>query len=98
MFEGFGIEMRDESPAARPGMDSPMTADLVSLVMEATGRPPVAKLGWTDVARFSALGIPAVNFGAGSPLLAHKQDEQVPVGDLTMMESILRRWLGSDSA
>ncbi|WP_300768361.1 succinyl-diaminopimelate desuccinylase [uncultured Bifidobacterium sp.] len=95
MFEGFGIEMRDESPAARPGMDSTMTADLARLVCERTGRHPVAKLGWTDVARFSALGVPAVNFGAGSPLLAHKRDEQVPVGDLRLMESILREWLTS---
>ena len=54
----------------------------------------MAKLGWTDVARFAALGIPAVNLGAGDPLLAHKHDEQVPESDLTLMAGILRDWLG----
>ena len=86
VFEGFGIEMKDESPSARPGLDDPLAQSL--------GREPVAKLGWTDVARFAALGIPAVNLGAGDPLLAHKHDEQVPESDLTLMAGILRDWLG----
>lgn len=93
MFEGFGIEMKDESPSARPGMDSPLAQSLASLVRERTGREPLAKLGWTDVARFALLGIPAVNLGAGDPLLAHKQDEQLPESDLTLMDGILRDWL-----
>ena len=94
VFEGFGIEMKDESPSARPGLDDPLAQSLVGLVRERTGREPVAKLGWTDVARFAALGIPAVNLGAGDPLLAHKHDEQVPESDLTLMAGILRDWLG----
>ena len=93
MFEGFGIEMKDESPSARPGMDSPLAASLARLVKERTGREPLAKLGWTDVARFAILGIPAVNLGAGSPLLAHKHDEQLPESDLALMADILERWL-----
>ncbi len=56
-------------------------------------RQPLAKLGWTDVARFSILGVPAVNLGAGSPLLAHKNNEQVPNSDLTLMTGILIDWL-----
>ena len=94
VFEGFGIERKDESPSARPGLDDPLAQSLVGLVRERTGREPVAKLGWTDVARFAALGIPAVNLGAGDPLLAHKHDEQVPESDLTLMAGILRDWLG----
>ena len=94
VFEGFGIEMKDESPAARPGLDAPLAASLADLVRQRTGREPLAKLGWTDVARFAALGIPAVNLGAGSPLLAHKHDEQLPESDLTLMASILEDWLG----
>ncbi|WP_289097425.1 succinyl-diaminopimelate desuccinylase [uncultured Bifidobacterium sp.] len=93
VFEGFGIEMKDESPSARPGMDDPLVQSLVDLVRERTGREPLAKLGWTDVARFSQLGIPAVNLGAGSPLLAHKHDEQLPETDLTLMAGILTDWL-----
>ena len=93
MFAGFGIEMKDESPSARPGMDDPLAASLAALVKERTGRDPQAKLGWTDVARFAQLGVPAVNLGAGSPLLAHKHDEQVAVSAVTRMASILLDWL-----
>ena len=93
VFEGFGIEMKDESPSARPGLNSPLAQSLVSLVKERTGRDPLAKLGWTDVARFAILGIPAVNLGAGSPLLAHKQDEQLPETDLLLMADLLEDWL-----
>ncbi|MBT1181696.1 succinyl-diaminopimelate desuccinylase [Bifidobacterium sp. CP2] len=93
VFEGYGIEMKDESPSARPGMDAPLAVSLAKLVKERTGRDPLAKLGWTDVARFSQLGVPAVNLGAGDPLLAHKHDEQLPESDLTLLADILLRWL-----
>jgi len=93
VFEGFGIEMKDESPSARPGMDAPMAVSLAKLVRERTGREPLAKLGWTDVARFSLLGVPAVNLGAGSPLLAHKHDEQIAESELATMAGILEDWL-----
>ena len=85
--------MKDESPSARPGLNSPLAQSLVSLVKERTGRDPLAKLGWTDVARFAILGIPAVNLGAGSPLLAHKQYEQLPETDLLLMADLLEDWL-----
>lgn len=93
VFEGFGIEMKDESPSARPGLTSELATSLVDLVRSRTGREPLAKLGWTDVARFSMLGIPAVNLGAGSPLLAHKHDEQLPETDLLLMADLLEDWL-----
>lgn len=93
VFEGFDIEMKDESPSARPGLNDATALQLVHLVKERTGRDPVAKLGWTDVARFSRLGIPAVNLGAGNPLFAHKADEQLPEGDLVEMAGILHDWL-----
>ncbi|KFI63207.1 succinyl-diaminopimelate desuccinylase [Bifidobacterium cuniculi] len=95
VFEGFGIEMKDESPSARPGLTDPLAQSLVALVKERTGRDPLPKLGWTDVARFSQLGVPAVNLGAGSPLLAHKHDEQLPETDLTLMADLLKDWLGA---
>lgn len=97
VFKGFDIEMKDESPAARPGMDAQLTRSLANLVYERTGSKPQAKLGWTDVARFSQLGVPAVNFGAGDPLLAHKHDEQIPESDLLLMTDILRQWLSREN-
>ncbi len=93
VFQGFSVRMCDESPAARPGLDSPWARSLADLVARTTGQQPRAKLGWTDVARFSALGLPAVNLGAGDPLLAHKADEQVPLDDLVRLEAILVEWL-----
>lgn len=93
IFAGYGIVMHDESPSARPGMDAPMSVSLAELVKKHTGQEPRAKMGWTDVARFSQIGIPAVNFGAGDPLLAHKHDEQVPIDDLYRMADILLTWL-----
>jgi succinyl-diaminopimelate desuccinylase len=62
------------------------------------GGEPQPKYGWTDVARFSALGIPAVNFGPGDPELAHTDDESVPVAQIETCESVLRAWLGSSRA
>ncbi len=89
LFDGFDIKMTDLSEGARPGLDRPEAAAFVA----ATGSEPKPKYGWTDVARFSALGIPAVNFGPGDPNKAHADDENVPVGQIYACESALRTWL-----
>jgi succinyl-diaminopimelate desuccinylase len=61
--------------------------------VEAVGGAPNPKFGWTDVARFTGLGIPAVNFGPGDPMFAHKQDEHVPIAQIVSCEDKLRAWL-----
>lgn len=87
------IQIRDAAIGARPGLDSPALAGLAAAVSAATGAQPTAKLGWTDVARFAALGIPAVNFGPGDPGLAHADDERVPLEQVREAADILGGWL-----
>ena len=89
-FAGFEVELTDTAPGALPGLDRPAAKDFV----EAVGGEVNPKFGWTDVARFSALGVPAVNYGPGDPMLAHKQEEFVPVEQVLRCESVLTTWLG----
>ncbi|WP_051217833.1 succinyl-diaminopimelate desuccinylase [Nocardioides insulae] len=90
-FEGYDLTVTDLAPGALPGLDRPAA----SAFIEAVGGRVAPKFGWTDVARFTALGVPAVNYGAGDPLLAHKQEEHVPVAELRHCEEALRTWLTS---
>jgi len=83
------LAVTDSAPGALPGLSNPAAAELVAA---ADGRFR-AKYGWTDVARFSARGIPAVNLGPGDPNLAHRVDERVPVGQITEVAEILRTYL-----
>lgn len=89
VFSGLDVVSVDSAPGARPGLDRPAAAAFVAAV----GEQPRPKFGWTDVARFSALGIPALNFGPGDPSLAHTRDEHVAVGQLESCEARLRDWL-----
>lgn len=93
VLAGFDVTVVDAAAGARPGLDHPAARGFVTAVLGATGRAPVAKLGWTDVARFAALGIPAVNFGPGDPLLAHTADERCPVAQIEQVHAALRAWL-----
>ncbi len=92
VFEGCGVAeftVEDHSPGALPGLSHPAARAFV----EAVGGEPRPKYGWTDVSRFSALGIPAVNYGPGDPNVAHKRDERVPVAAILHCEERLRAWL-----
>ncbi|MFC4785432.1 succinyl-diaminopimelate desuccinylase [Nocardioides sp. MAHUQ-72] len=91
-FEGYEVTVTDSAPGALPGLDVPAA----KAFLEAVGGEANPKFGWTDVARFTGLGVPAVNFGPGDPLFAHKQDEHVPVGQIERCEQLLRTWLGAD--
>jgi len=84
-----GFELTDSSPAARPGLDLPMAAAFVA----ATGLPARAKFGWTDVARFAGLGVPAINFGPGDPNLAHTREEHVEPEAVIAAEKAVSHWL-----
>jgi succinyl-diaminopimelate desuccinylase len=90
-FDGFELELTDSAPGALPGLGVPAAKAFVAAI----GGEPKPKFGWTDVARFTTLGIPAVNFGPGDPMLAHKQEEHVPIAQITGCEDKLRRWLES---
>lgn len=86
---GYDFRVTDVAEGASPGLDLPAAEEFIASL----GRPARPKYGWTDVARFSALGIPAVNFGPGDPSKAHADDEAVPVGQLYDCEAALTAWL-----
>ena len=88
-FAGHELVVVDVAEGARPGLDLPEAAAFVAAV----GSTPKPKYGWTDVARFSALGTPAVNFGPGDPNKAHADDENVPVSQIYACETALAKWL-----
>jgi succinyl-diaminopimelate desuccinylase len=89
VFSGVDLVVTDFAEGARPGLTAPIAQDFLAAV----GGEPKPKYGWTDVARFSALGIPAVNYGPGDALLAHADDERVAVAEITACERGLRAWL-----
>ncbi len=91
-FDGFDVTLTDSAPGALPGLEGAAAREFV----EAVGGQVAPKFGWTDVARFSVLGIPAVNFGPGDPLFAHKADEHVRVEEIRSCERVLRSWLGGE--
>jgi succinyl-diaminopimelate desuccinylase len=91
VFDGLDValELIDSAAGALPGLTKPAAAALV----DAAGGRVRAKYGWTDVARFAALGIPAVNYGPGDPNFAHRVDERVDVSQITAVTEMLRRYL-----
>ncbi len=89
VLEGYVVRVTDVAAGARPGLDQPAAAQFLAAV----GGEATAKFGWTDVARFSAMGIPAVNFGPGDPSKAHADDEFCPASDVVSCRAALLRWL-----
>jgi succinyl-diaminopimelate desuccinylase len=91
LFSAWEVSVLDVAPGARPGLAAPAAAAFVAAV----GGTPRAKLGWTDVARFAELGIPAVNYGPGIPEIAHTPGEYVEVAAIAECEARLRAWLSA---
>ncbi len=89
LFDGYEVTVAENAAGARPGLDLPAARAF----LDALGVDVVAKQGWTDVARFSAMGVPAVNFGPGDPGLAHHDEEQCPIAQINDGESAMLRWL-----
>lgn len=83
------VEVVDVAPPAPPRLDAPQVARL----LEATGAEVAGKQAWTDVARFAALGVPAVNLGPGLTAQAHQRGEHVPVAALVAVHDALARFL-----
>jgi succinyl-diaminopimelate desuccinylase len=90
VFDGYELYVIDSAPGAPPGLANAPAQEFLAAVGEA----PAAKLGWTDVSRFAALGVPALNFGPGDPNLAHMREEQVEISKIRAGTEILLRWLG----
>ena len=89
VFDGYDVAVTDAAPGALPGLSQPAAAAFV----EAVGLVPRAKFGWTDVSRFAAFGVPAVNFGPGDPNLAHAREEHVRSSDIEQCERLLAAYL-----
>ncbi|MGH3427412.1 MAG: peptidase dimerization domain-containing protein, partial [Mycobacteriales bacterium] len=89
LFAEYDVVVLDEAPAALPGLGSELLRRFVTSV----GAPVVAKFGWTDVARFVELGVPALNYGPGNPSMAHQQAECVDVNAIRQVTAGLRQFL-----
>jgi succinyl-diaminopimelate desuccinylase len=89
VFEGFDVRVVDVAGGAMPGLSHPAAQAFLA----ATATEPRPKFGWTDVARFTALGVPAVNYGPGDPALAHTREEYVPTAQVRQTFDVMRRWL-----
>jgi succinyl-diaminopimelate desuccinylase len=89
IFEGFDVRVVDVAPGALPGLAQPAAQTF----LEVTNSTPRPKYGWTDVSRFSALGIPAVNYGPGDPSLAHTREEYVPTSQVRSTYAVMHTWL-----
>jgi succinyl-diaminopimelate desuccinylase len=83
--DGDTVEAIDVAGAAAPSLTHPLLAAL----RERNGLEVRAKLGWTDVSRFAAAGIPAANFGPGDSTLAHTQGEHLDRASLERVHAAL---------
>jgi len=88
-FGGYEVQITDNATGALPKLAAPITQEFI----KAVGTEPIAKDAWTDVSRFAAFKIPAVNFGPGDPKLAHTREEYVQTDRIVQCEQVLRKFL-----
>ncbi len=74
------IEFLDLAPSGRVCSENP----LFQKFLAQTGLAAASKQAWTDVARFSELGVDAINFGPGESAQAHQQGESAPAAALSV--------------
>jgi succinyl-diaminopimelate desuccinylase len=95
---GDTFEVVDVAAGAAPAVDHPLIAALI----ERHHLDVSAKLGWTDVARFAALGVPAANFGPGDASIAHTAGEWVGRDEIestfAALDDLLRNGVGAPPA
>ena len=89
LFKDFNFQLLDVASGAPTGLNNELIKDFVSKI----GTAIAPKFGWTDVARFAAAGIPAINFGPGDPNLAHHPDEAVKIKQIEDVFTSLKDWL-----
>jgi succinyl-diaminopimelate desuccinylase len=83
------IIITDRAPAGIVPDGSPYLVRLEALV----DGERTAKQGWTDVARLTARGMPAANFGPGVVAEAHQAAESVPAANLDRAFEVMRTFL-----
>jgi succinyl-diaminopimelate desuccinylase len=88
------VTIVDRAPAAPPHRDDPLVAAFVATV----DAPVAGKQAWTDVARFTEVGVPALNYGPGLTAQAHQRGEFVPVDAVVDAAERLERFLRGDDA
>ena len=89
LFKDFNFQLMDAAAGAPTGLNNDLIKDFVSKI----GTDIAPKFGWTDVARFAAAGIPAINFGPGDPNLAHHPAEAVKIKQIEDVFASLKDWL-----
>jgi succinyl-diaminopimelate desuccinylase len=79
------VEVLSNAPSGAVAASHPAVVRLI----EAGGLAVAPKQAWTPVAELTAAGIPAVNFGPGSPPQAHRRDESIEVANLVRAYRVL---------
>lgn len=87
--DGAEVVVTDRAPACPPSRTDPV----VEAFITAAGAEVAPQQSWTDVARFAAVGVPALNYGPGITSQSHQRGEHVPIANLAPAREALGRFL-----